>query len=365
MFLLVNALLLLASGSSCLDNRTVLPGQMGQIQDAAVISCNPYQENGVQHVCIVFSNPYQGSLKVFDASDNQFVLAPIAYFPLNILVGQAPSALAVYENQLFVLDPVKKAIFSVSENFSSPAPQTSLPVDTSAEHFVIGIGADQKPYTYLTQGRTISLLPGAITVEMPQDITHLQWGPHQKSLLVVSGDSLYALDLDLHRIQTLPLGSSVRSLSNDGKKLAALALSNQTVVLVALDPLSILATTPTLEANAGAVYLPSSVPGTPNTCCHGSSSWLGILLVDGKLQYWPYTENGFSKNKDEVKIAEATSLSPFVLANPIKLLGVSIANPGNHDLGCSRRLFLVYTGAIFHTCEGNTNIQFLDQIDLS
>lgn len=366
MLLLASGLLLLASGSSCLDNQTILPGQLGQISDAVLTPCNPYQEQGVTHQCLILANPYLNSLKIFDATDNQFVLSPIGYFPLVLQAGNTPYWLATQNNRTFSLDPVLKQIFEIPGKFISPVITPILNIDFSPSHFTIAINASNQVTAFLAKtepsSNALVQMPGGQAIQFNAPIEHLQLTGDQKSILVVEGLNFHVIDASSFTIsKTLSMPVSVRHISQSPGKVG-IALTNKTVSVIDQTSWSIEATSAQLEANPAAIYFPSSLPGKINTCCNGQPGWLGVLLVNGKLLFMPYENQSFPGLAPEViDVATVAGVSPYVLTNPLKLLGVQVPNPGNDALGCERRLMLVYEGSLFNVCEGSSNLKRVDQ----
>lgn len=111
--------LLLLQGAKC-GNEGVFPGNMGQVADAAVVDCDAYQNKESEgHKCLVLASsfPEQGFLRIFDITDNQFILSPIAYFPLAVHAGQTPIKLAANQkisDKIFVLDNKTKNVHAIA-----------------------------------------------------------------------------------------------------------------------------------------------------------------------------------------------------------------------------------------------------------
>lgn len=279
----------MASGSSCLDSQTVLPGQLGSITDAVVAPCTPYTSTQDTHQCLFLSDLDHRAIKVFDISDNQFVLSPIGYFPLLIKAGQAPYLLANINGQVLIFDQIEQQTYEIPAGF------------TKAQ-------VTQNAWPQSTCTPAPKNLNNALVTQVTCD---------------ASGKTLWTLN-------------------------------NKTLVL---DPGNGVLMTTQLDANAAAVYLPSSLPGTPSTCCNGEANWVAALLMNGTLQYWPYSAGVFNANgtKQSIDIVLATGVGSFTLTNPTKLLGAQAQN--------ERLLFLIYSGSIFNISEGNSNIKRVDQME--
>lgn len=371
MLLLLSALWVLCSGSSCLDSQTVLPGQLGQITDTALVSCVPYAKTEGTHKCLLLANPYQGVVRIFDATDNQFILSPIGYFPLVVQVGQAPNKIATINNRIFTLDPIKKAIYEIPVSFISPITTIFAQLDFSPSDFVLTTDSSKQIWALVSASdmilRAIPLgegTPYQIKLTCSPNILHVD--PSNNYLFIGCQDQFSIVQIKNLPSTTSPtfstsLAGSIQAIALDSQK-ALLALSNKTLIVVALSTGTTEATSPVLEETAAAVYLPSTLPGTPNPCCNGITEWVGALLMNGKLQYWPYANQQF-KTPQTLDIVLTAGVSSFTLTNPIQLLGVQVENQEQDGLSCERRLFLVYSGAIFNTCEGTSGIKRVDQME--
>lgn len=74
---------------SCSNNTPVLSTQLDHVVSGALLSCDPYpQESGEPvedpHTCLVLSNPLLPLLRVYNASQREFLLAPLGYSPLAV-----------------------------------------------------------------------------------------------------------------------------------------------------------------------------------------------------------------------------------------------------------------------------------------
>ncbi|MEI6790759.1 MAG: hypothetical protein WCK42_06230 [Myxococcaceae bacterium] len=346
-----------------------MPGQLGQITDTALVSCVPYAKTEGTHQCLLLANPYQGVARIFDATDNQFILSPIGYFPLVVQVGQAPNKIATINNRIFTLDPINKAIYEIPTSFVSPVTNIFNQLDFSPNDFVLTLDTNKKIIAYVSQTDSLSKI-ALETNDTPiipfitkTKIDHLQISQNQKYLLVATGTDLVIVDLQKSAPNVVVdlKGASVASMTSDNDKVL-LGLTDKTLVVIDLTTQKIVATSPVLEETAAAVYLPSTLPGTPNPCCNGLTEWVGALLMNGKLQYWPYANQEF-KTPQTVDLVLTAGVSSFTLTNPIQLLGVQVENQEQDGLSCERRLFLVYSGAIFNTCEGTSGIKRVDQME--
>lgn len=347
-----------------------------------MVTCKPYAQTENDHQCLLLASPYQAAVRVFDVTDNQFVLSPIAYFPLVIQVGEEPHKIATIDQgsgpRIFTLDPVAKAIYEIPSNFISPIKTITKDLGFSANDFVLATGPDGKIVAFVLQsdtGITEVALEGQ-TLETPFSFTgpvnHFQINPTATYLLVTNGPQLIVVYLKGPAPKITPVNpafpASIASITSDATK-ALVALSDKTLMMVDLATATIESTLPTelkdkLTTAAAALYLPGSLPGEPSTCCNGESNWVAALFQDGTLQYFPYDrENKIFKTPQVIDILLATGVGSLTLTKPTKLLGASVLNPPRDGLGCERRLFLIYLGSIFNTCEGNSNIKRIDQME--
>lgn len=343
----------------------------------ALVPCVPYRQTPETHQCLVLTNPDLGVTKVFDATDNQFVLSPIAYFPLVIEVGKGPNQIATLNNQIFTLDPIAQAIYKIPDTFISPITTPTKSLDFAPNYFVLlfDLQTNPQPWALVSSSSNTILEAKALgqgtdfQIPIPCSPDFLQINPTKTYLVIACKNQLY-----MTQTKTLwasspvwaplslpgPSTNSVRAMTLDSEK-ALLALTDKTLVVVNLANWKIESTQQAaLEDIASAVYLPSTLSGTPSTCCNGEKNWVGALLNNGKLQYWPYNNQQFNQAPQSVDIPIITGLAPFTLTNPVKLLGVQIDHPKQDGLSCERRLFLVCSGSLFNLCEGSANIKKVD-----
>ena len=103
---------------SCADDRPFLQNNIKRASDAILIPCDPYGLS-VAHSCIIFASTFARKLVVFDATSNEMVLAPNAYFPLPIKVGPATHRLAKITSEqenfpyFLALDQALPALYAV------------------------------------------------------------------------------------------------------------------------------------------------------------------------------------------------------------------------------------------------------------
>lgn len=70
---------------ACTAETISYPGGLENPQSAALVSCLPYnQSSGDVHRCLILSEPFLGRFLVFDVTEEQFVLSPAGYLPLQI-----------------------------------------------------------------------------------------------------------------------------------------------------------------------------------------------------------------------------------------------------------------------------------------
>lgn len=369
--------MVLSSGSSCLDSQTILSGQIGAITDATTVSCKPYSTTETDHQCLLLANPYLNAVKVFDITDNQFVLSPIAYYPLAIKVGVSPGQIATVKGRIFTLDSVAKSINEIPASFISPLNNTETLIGISGNFFALLEDSQKQIWSFISSSDNnikVQVLGQTTSIDLALTCSpkFMQLDPSNTYLVAACEDKLFIMPTQALLKQPIPdplpvpgIAANIKSIALDSK-LALLGLEDSTLIVVDLATQTLDSTAPAkLKANAKAVYIPSSLPGTPSTCCNGEKNWVGALLTDGTLQYWPYANKTFS----DVKLSQITDLvlttgtGSFTLTDPLKLIGAQVQNQNQDGLSCERRLFLIYSGAIFNTCEGTSNIKRVDQTE--
>lgn len=337
----------------------MLPGQLGQITDATVTPCKPYKQTTETHQCIMLTNPYQGVTRVFDATKHQFVLSPIAYYPLVIKTGQAPNQIARFNEQVFTLDPIDKAIYEIPSNFASPVKNASNVLAFTPNFFALGM-LDTKLQAFISSSDTmLRYLPigssdSAQEIDIGYPIDQLQIDSSGINIVIASQSNLFISKLPWSP-QKITFTANINAVTVSSKKVL-IALVDQSLILIDLDSQTEIKTK--LPAQGLAIYLPE---GEPSLCCNGIKTWVAVLLSDGQLQYWPY-ENGTFGTPQTLNISSITGVSSYAFTNPVKLLGAQVENFDNDGLGCPRRLYLIYSGTMFASCEGSANVKLLDQM---
>ncbi len=357
--LLVLGLLVLSAGSSCLDSNTVLPGHLGQITDGVTVPCRPYPKNPKNHQCLLLANPYQGLARVFDMTDNQYVLSPIGYLPLAVRMGIFPQRLSSSAGRVFALDSASRAIYEIPGSFVSPLKTVFKALNYTPDQFVVvsekmALVSDIQGNLYqepLPTGNSVIVANVSGVSQIGLDLT-------AKYVWVLSGGSLRRAAVDTLQFSEIASGGINVVIMNGTQ--AWVARSDKTFSLHD----SSLQNTPSvlLEAPGVAIYLPQSVSGTPAKCCQGKENWVAVLMANGKLRYYPFEDNQFGEPQT-IDIANITGVSSYAFTNPVKLMGAQLEGFGDDAFGCARRLYIVYSGGLFGSCEGMSNIKRIDQMD--
>ncbi len=356
--LLVLGLLVLSAGSSCLDNNTVLPGQLGQITDAVSVPCTPYPKDPKNHQCLLLANPYQGLARVFDMTNNQYVLSPIGYLPLAVRMGIFPQRLSSAAGRVFALDSASRAIYEIPGSFVSPLKTVFKTLNYAPDQFVVV--SDKLAFVLDSEGKLHQEpLPtgDSVIVQNVSGISQMGLDLTGKYLWVLSGGLLKRSMLPNGDFK--PVGTAgINVVAMDGEKLWTANAKE----LFFEDLSTKLGVSAALEAPGVAIYLPQSVPGTPAICCGKEKSWVAVLMANGKLRYYPFEKNQFGEPQT-IDIAGITGVSSYAFTNPVKLIGAELEGFGDDAFGCARRLYIVYSGGLFGSCEGMGNIKRIDQMD--
>ncbi len=119
-------LLLPLAASTCNTVEPVLPGDLKRITDAIILPCKPYNFAD-KHSCVFFADEFNRVITAYDATDRQYVLAPLGYTPLAISNRDAaPARLAGMPDYpiLFALDKANAAIdiFSTENSNNGRSP---------------------------------------------------------------------------------------------------------------------------------------------------------------------------------------------------------------------------------------------------
>lgn len=373
---------------SCNKAEPVLPGDLGRINDSVMGPCKPYNLTE-PHTCIFFADEFNNRIRVYDATDRQFVLAPSAYYPLSLSDGSSPSALAMAPAHpyLFSLDSANAriSVFRTVNEQGGTVPfgqkLTQLALTDGTEFGATSIVAIAHPdlpnllllvvsvrspsnqpqdhnrlVYFLFDTTTASQLAGSTSYDLPLPAAPNNLAisalDNNNTLIAVSQDShdislITARDLllrDPSRIQHLPANGPTGMLNianvNDGTSTALHVFAirkNMTSIAYELVDAPIASATPAPNGVfAGKLVsvdgLPMALfaPGiTTDSCCLNSvSQWIVVVTEKGVLQYisLPNFDKVPLKNAGSTNLVLGRNLNVNAV-HPITMVGGAIISP--------------------------------------
>lgn len=367
-------------GSTCKDSDFVFPGNIDSISDAALIDCDAYlDEKSHSHTCLLLTNPFKKSLRIFDVTDNQFVLAPIGYFPLAVTVGQIPMRIATLPQlnpgQAFVLDTEPGKIFPVNTkyagktpSFTSPKASDGIDVPAGSQHIALAKSVDTLWAFAASSGTEIQAIPlhpetPSIQFSASSTINMLLADADSKFLWVATDKGIDVFDahsMSGHLISSAKTEAPVakvivgKIIINQKEETVVLALlKNQKKALLfkfAENPLSTLGSVE-LAGIPVVGYIPE---GTRQNCCNNNpEAWAAVLTDSGKLQYLnlqAIIEDRKDKICATVLVSEKAGVALSKTANPVAIIGASQKEANN---AAQRKMFLIYSNLILSLNEGS------------
>ena len=340
-------------GSTCLDNKNVLQVNIYEMADAAFMKCNPYLQTAADHDCLLISNPQKRILRVFDATENQFILSPIGYSSLAVPVGSTPTSISTSKNKTFVLDVINADIYSietknqngqaafrktdVTKAFKVPTGANRIFLTSSSE-LLIQVGANQ---IYRTNNQLTAWFTSSST------INHIAIDPQLKQLAIGTDTGFLLVDVASTAPTKVDVGGAIQRVAIGDN--FALALMRDTNAVVVIQNNNIVGKA-TVSGRPLAAYIPQGNEDERNTSpANNKNPWAAILTASGDLQYIDLVT---MKATDPASVSsKVVGVAGNSLGYPIKILGATIDN--------KRKMFLVYSRFIGSLIEGET-----EKIDL-
>lgn len=395
--------LLILLGAGCKPIDSILAVELNHVSDAALVTCNPYPAKGgevLTHTCLVLTNPFAHLARVFDTTDLQYVLAPLAFDPLAVRIDGLPAKLASFENStkalVFVLDVDGHRVLALDAkngpanepSFATLKPPPSYPLDKRpVKALAVPVTGNSLQVDLLIALEDASLLRLRIDLETLQTVSSTSVGPvgsldyiedlqvdPSNSYVVLSGQSL------TQSIYSAPLSTLVFQALTSETGDAKIALGSydygqgiQTVLFVGkpveskikLFSLAAQGDSATLLAEGAStlrtarIYFPS---GDKLPCCGGEANWVAIGSDDGEIAYIKLAtfQTGATPDKYEAKFQVATVANAprSSVSGLSQLLGGDVVNHTKRDddrlpIDCTRQMFLVYaSGFVGSICEG-------------
>lgn len=392
-------------GSNCSENTPVLASELEQISAGALVTCDPYLPKDElptlqPRTCLLLANPMRPVLRVFDVSEDKYLLSPIGYSPLGVRLDGMTKQMVSFENSenniglVFALD---SNLFGVSAlnarnvgataSFSSSNALAALP-STFRPHRIHmapdALGNPQllttfedvaslwlTPYdaSILSYG-TPQVLPEVLageTVDSAYDSSSgllaqvVMVAPNTNSVIVrqiVGGASNYVINnvSDVGNVK-VAIGQTV---TNDILAPHLLIMKQDTpkVRVIRLNTTTFQGDTDneiTLAASAAHAYFPAGP--SKATCCQGATDWVS-LGTQGGLVYYLTSEDLLSTEANKVflsidvgRAANASNLVQILGGDVRVLTGEQAVKDKNV---CPRQMFFLFaTGAVANVCEGN------------
>ena len=356
---------------ACDKDKNFLAGYLTNTRDAIYINCDPYKEQK-NHTCTVFAT--DNGLRIYNNTDDEFVLGPTGYFPLKINTGNFNHLSEVISankkaNFFVAADEISKSLFIISTtDFKRPDKSINLPhtpssvTAFSSDNSVINVAVSYNSKNFIdlfsinisnnnSSKKTIVFESVPTTIKIDEKAFYLVASHEQNDFISV-------LSLASEKIQKINIGfaSNRISIGYQDNQLYALAFKDYAnkIALVNIDNKSLVATK-NVENLLLAAYLPSGVFNK----CQNHEKW--FLIADNKSNI-----NYFSFNADINHITSLALKDKEVLdisnLNIYKIIGTNIENVKSNI--CSRQIIFAsslafdrYNQAIEimpTSCEGNT-----------
>ncbi len=400
--LILVLLALVLQGSTCNDSNFVFPGNVDSISDAALVDCDAYLDAKFEgHQCLLLVNPFKRAVRIFDVTDNQFILAPVGYFPLAVSVGQIPMRVATLPTlnlgKAFVLDTRLGQIFSINtkndgqtSSFRSSKAEGGIDVDGGSQQITLAKSGENL-WAFVAASESAKIQAISLDLKTGKESnppTRFEFSSNSASIntLVTDTNSKFLIAADnqgfsVFDIQSTPnklkysvkTGLSVSKIiigkigvktnSGEGEKTLILALlpSEKKAVLYELTDTE---TPPLGSVELAGIPMAGYIPeGARQNCCENSPEpWAAILTDSGQLQYLnlqAIIENRQSKDgkKEDkigatVSVVETANVAASKTANPIAIIGASTQN--EDDKIIQRKMFLIYSNLILSLNEGDS-----------
>jgi len=314
---------------SCADDQTYLHNSIKRASDAIIVPCDPHGLN-TTHTCIVFASTYLQKLVIYDATAEEWVLAPNPFFALNVSVGPATHKLAkvTSANSKFpyflALDQALPALFTVhafpnnnnkTPSFFTPQAQeldkTLRPYQIAAWQgdthvFVVLSYRDDKSIGILaldpiTGIRDPQIKP--LTIPLGQKPSHIAIDAERNFALISDEGASVLHKLDLTNIKNILLNPAnapthISTINTDiaGDKIylqkrdfgdglknyiALLNTPSKELRLINIDD-NIIAKKK-LDELPQAAYFPDEKSAP---CCDNNKNWLALADIKGRLFYY-------------------------------------------------------------------------------
>ncbi len=386
--------ILFLNGSSC-ENRIFLPGDLGKVSEAILVKCSPFEDQ--DHSCLVLNNPIKQQLRVFDITENQYLLAPIGYFPLAIKTGDYTARLASHSELPFVfaLDSPSGDIFVTSLKYASHKQSFATPwrIATEKNAQAIEMFQDSSKVFWAAVAlpenklKLIPIDPSSGTklasidskkIDLPFSPDHIKASPDARYLVITKGNEntvaiIDANDLtkEIVTVDTQRKNSRIVTGGFDfgsGPEPLAVVLGQDspTASLITLNDAKQIATVD-FASNAIRAYFPNN---KSEVCCKNIKRWFAVATQRGKLMYIHLDKlkkddlsQVLEKTQVELKgaksIGKDAALPSAIVGGEVLIKNSSIDNE-TEKITLARKMFFTFeTGVIARTDEGSSTIKLL------
>lgn len=376
---------------SCADDYPYLSDHIRRATDAIMTPCDPY-DKGAFHTCVVYASAFSQKLLVYDASAEELVLSPMAYWPLYIKVGTLTNKLAsVTSNDkkfpyFLALDHGLSAIFAIRafpsednkhKSFTTPKAQ-NLPKNPHKPFQIAAWQGADHVFALITYREDKSVMVVALDKNTGLMLPHIP--PKNISVgvkpshVVISADAQVAIisdeasndiyEIDLTTIPQFMTGNPEPAIteikvgaSTDriylstrdfglGQKnyVAALKAEGSELMLINVSGPKKVEASVKLKIHPKAAYFPDA---KSEPCCQGQASWLAVADLKGQLYYYAIKNSQGQLSLQEAQAIDLTSEKNLALSQLqlIKIIGghVEVDSSLKREVTCpdNRKMFYV------------------------
>jgi len=375
--LLVSTLVFL----SCDNKALLIDTDLARISDGVAVNCEPFPDKASR--CLVFTQPWNEQIRIYDLGVNALIPSPTGIFPLAVKVGKYTTIVRSHPqlNFSYALDSVEGKLFVTSNVHSSSAQSFSAPmvINTAqgASDFVFVESDNFPPVAVLAipgrqmlsrividpvsglQDSTLSM-PDVLLSFMPQQ---LALSADHKSVVIsnAQGSFIGILKAGAQKATLIDIGGPSIKIAAGNMDLGAgpenfaiiLRIDKAEAVVVSLDHEKVIKRFQLSQAPTQ-IYIPN--PSTANF--KDSSAWAIVISAYSQLSYLSL-RNLYTVSDDELNSPSYVSSTDLA---DVKSLGAraSLASaiiPGL-DNGGARECYIIFeTGVIAKFIEGQSEVK--------
>lgn len=408
--------------ADCADEKPYLEGHIRRADDGIIVTCDPYN-NGKLHSCVVYASSFQDELLVYDATEQEMILAPLGYFPLRIKAGPSTNSLAtvISNDQKFpyflALGRAEPALYVVrgfpSDNkklksFAPPLrhkierrPYKIAAYDTGKVAIVLTSYPNDNEFSIASLDRESGeILRPEKYIKIEGKPSHIEIDSDRQVAVISNESSKQLFVLDLKNLEEVLAGSSKEQLSTIdigmlsdriyvskrdlgyGEKRYAIVLNAEAdeLKLINIDDKKIEAGFKFGKEHPMSIYFPDN--GSLACCNNKEKNWIAVAGVKGNLFYIRIKADGNSlkfESIDEatVELGSTKNMSLYQLHVRKIIGGKIISDPALGSVECkdNRQMFFIssYASDRLHPrtltsveveaqgkcCEGDSNVSRL------